>query len=100
MKRRSVTSQAIRAIDIGAEVKRQGLTLTQLAIDNGLPECACRVALKRPYYYAEQAIARLLRRPAHKLWPERYTADGEPLHPPRKPTPVADDSTSQKRACA
>lgn len=97
MKRRHIQD---RAIDIRAEVNKKGSTLTQLARDAGLPEAACRVALKTPYYHAEQAIARFLGRPAWAIWPERYSATGEPLHPPRKATPRGAVSTSQNRACA
>ncbi|MCA1972086.1 MAG: helix-turn-helix domain-containing protein [Caenispirillum sp.] len=93
-------SQRHRAIDIRADVHKAGMTLSRLALDAGLPEAACRVALTRPYYHAEQAIARCLGRSAAEIWPERYTTTGEPLHPPREGIPAADESTSQKREVA
>jgi Ner family transcriptional regulator len=62
--------------DIKASVRKAGKTLTQLALDAGLPECACRVALIRPYEAAERAIAAHLRLPLHTLWPHRYDPDG------------------------
>lgn len=97
MKRRHIRH---RAIDIKAAVHKAGQTLSQLALDAALPEAACRLALTRPYYHAEQAIARCLGRSAAELWPERYTTTGEPLHPPREGIPAADESTSQKREVA
>lgn len=89
-----------RAIDIRGALHKQGLTLTQVAIDAGLPEAACRVALRQPYHRAEQAIAACLGTTAQKLFPERYAADGTPLHPPRQGSAAPSRAASQKRACA
>ena len=67
--------------DIRAEVRKKGGTLTNLALSNGLSESACRVALTRRGFFAEQIIARFIDVPAKTLWPDRYDRDGNPLHP-------------------
>lgn len=65
---------------IKAEVEMRGMTLTRLALANGLDASACRVALRRPYLRAEQVISSFIGVPAHELWPERYHGDGTPRH--------------------
>lgn len=67
--------------DIKAAVRKSGITLTALALDNELPSSACRVALKKPYYVAEQAISRRLKISAKVLWPDRYDDEDQPLQP-------------------
>ena len=62
--------------DIKAEVWKRGKTLSRIALDAGLDRSACRVALRRPYYAAEQAIAKCIGVAAHRLWPDRYDAEG------------------------
>ena len=62
--------------DIKAAVRKKGVTLTSLAVKNGLDPSACRAALKRPYGRAEKAISSLLGIPLHRLWPDRYDASG------------------------
>lgn len=63
--------------DIKAAVRKKGVTLTSLALKNGLDPSACRAALKRPYGRAEKAISSLLGVPLHRLWPDRYDATGQ-----------------------
>ncbi|SDH29608.1 helix-turn-helix domain-containing protein [Roseospirillum parvum] len=89
-----------RAIDIRGLLHKRGLTLTGVALAAGLPEAACRVALRQPYYHAEQAIARALDTTAQRLFPERYEPDGTPLHPPKDGSAAAPPPASQKRDCA
>lgn len=67
--------------DIKAAVRKKGRSLTQLAQDAGLYASACRLAMTQPQFEGEQAIARFIGVPAHKLWPERYDPDGTPKHP-------------------
>jgi len=67
--------------DIKAEIRKTGITLTDLALENGLCASACRVALTQPLYAGEQAIADHLGLPAPALWPDRYDEQGMPLHP-------------------
>lgn len=59
---------------IRAEVEKQGKTLTQLALDHGLPEWACRHALDRRHKPGEQVIAKFIGVPLWELWPDRWTA--------------------------
>lgn len=62
--------------DIKAAVRKAGLTLTDLALRHGLPENACRNALRRPNFAGEQAILALLGLSPSRVWPGRYFADG------------------------
>lgn len=68
--------------DIRAAVEKKGKTLTQLAIDNGLEEWACRHALARRHIPGEKAIAAFIGVPVWELWPGRWraprTKGGEP----------------------
>jgi len=67
--------------DIRAEIRKTGVTLTELALNNGMEQSAVRVALCRPHFAAEQLIAKHLGRKPQDLWPDRYEADGTPKHP-------------------
>ncbi|HEY0328813.1 Ner family transcriptional regulator [Rhodopseudomonas rhenobacensis] len=79
---------------IKAEVQRRGETLTGLAIDAGLEESACRVALVRRNTRGEQAIAAYLGIPVEDLWPDRHKM------PKRKTIAERRRLASQKRdAC-
>lgn len=69
--------------DIKAAVRKTGTTLTALALQAGLPEHACRRALRQPYFMAERAIAEHLGLSPRQIWPQRYRADGTTKHPPR-----------------
>lgn len=92
--------------DIKAAIRKTGVTLTQLALETGLPESACRVALHRPRYWAEQVIAAYLGVPPFELWPQRYRRDGSLpewrlRHPAiRDSIPAIPALTSQKRRAA
>ena len=79
---------------IKAEVQRRGESLTGLAIDAGLEESACRVALVRRNIRGEQAIAAFLGVPVEDLWPDRYKA------PKRKTIAERRRLASQKQASA
>lgn len=50
----------------------RGVTLTELALNNGLPEAACRIALRKHHGPAEKVIAQFLGVAPLRLWPERY----------------------------
>ncbi len=58
--------------DIKAAIRKRGVTLKQLALDNGLHPAATRDALRQPLTSAEIVIADFLGVPAADLWPERY----------------------------
>lgn len=66
--------------EIKCAVRMKGATLTDLALSNGLPEAACRLALIRSHRAAEAVIARFLGVSARTLWPDRYDADGRRKH--------------------
>lgn len=58
--------------DIRAAVEKKGKTLTQLALDSGLNEGACRFALTHRHIPGEMAIAALIGVPVWELWPGRW----------------------------
>lgn len=58
--------------EIRARIYRKGKTLTEVALDAGLSESACRAALIRPLPSGEAAIAEFLDTTVQELWPERY----------------------------
>lgn len=63
--------------DIRAEVQKKGSNLTQVALQAGLSESACRIALlfdRAPA--ADIALSEFLEIPLHKLWPHRYDEHG------------------------
>ena len=68
--------------DIRAAVEKKGKTLTQLALDHGLNEGACRFALTHRHKPGEMAIAVCIGVPLWELWPGRWRAPlrkgGEP----------------------
>ena len=70
---------------IKAEVRmRTGKSLSQLSLDNDLPEHACRTALYRTCHIeAELVIAEILGLSAREIWPSRFRQDGGRIHPPR-----------------
>nr|DAN90193.1 MAG TPA: winged helix-turn-helix DNA-binding protein [Caudoviricetes sp.] len=87
--------------DIKAAIRKKGMSLRQLSLMNGLNRSAVTVALHRPYYYAEQVIARFLDIPASAIWPDRYDNQGNPLHQNARShryTPYRSDSASLKVA--
>ncbi len=63
--------QAIRAA-----IHMRGMTLTKLAVDNGLSESACRHALNRPLPKADMVISSFLGVSLNELWPDRYDENG------------------------
>lgn len=81
---------------IKAEIRIRGSNLTKVALDAGLSECACRIAIlfdSAPR--ADKAISKFLEKPLHELWPRRYNEDGtrkksnpsNALDPKKKPIP-------------
>jgi Ner family transcriptional regulator len=51
------------------------MTLSKLALDNGLSESACRASLLRPQLSADKVISEFLGVPLCELWPDRYDED-------------------------
>ncbi len=62
--------------DIKAAVRKTGITLTGLALANGLSESACRVAIIFKCKSGEKAIARHLKKNPYEIWPNRYDEKG------------------------
>lgn len=67
--------------DIKAAIEKRGGNLAQIGRDAGISIYTPKQALRQPCYTGEQAIADFLGVPAHTIWPDRYDADGVPLHP-------------------
>jgi len=63
--------------DIIAAIRKQELTLTELALLNGLPHRACQTAMRKPHKKAEQVIAAQLGLHPMKIWPSRYHSNGK-----------------------
>ena len=59
------------------------MTLTALALANGLSESACRKALVTKYAKAEIVISRFIDIPLHEIWPDRWTPEGLRIRRPR-----------------
>lgn len=70
--------------DIKAALAKAGYSLVGLSRTNGLPDHACRHALRHPYHDAQEAISKALKVRPEVLWPSRYDASGQSLHPPRR----------------
>lgn len=55
------------------ELKKQGLSLSRLARDNGYKSATpFTMALRQPYPKVEAIIANAVGVPARAIWPERY----------------------------
>lgn len=74
---------------IVAELHRQGMTLTELAVRNGLPKGACRKVPSQGHYKAQQVIAEFLDMKPEALWPERYPKGKPRILDTKKFPPVA-----------
>lgn len=74
---------------IVAELHRQGMTLTELAIRNGLPAGACRKIPTVRHYPAQEVLAKFLGYAPEDLWPDRYPRGGPRILDTKKFPPVA-----------
>lgn len=74
---------------IVAELHRQGMTLTELAIRNGLSANSCRRVKTLSHYPAQEAIATFLGCAPEDLWPDRYPRGGPRILDRTKFPPVA-----------
>lgn len=79
---------------VRAWVQMRGKSLTQLALEAGLPECSCRAALTRTHVAGELAIAACLGKTPRELWPARIARRE------RKPTAQRRPAHRQKRRAA
>lgn len=62
--------------DVKAAVRKRGTTLKNLALQTGLSESACRMALLEPVPAANRAIAEFLQTSVDRLWPEWFDSKG------------------------
>lgn len=88
---------------IVAELHRQGMTLTELAIRNGLPAVACRKVKTVGHFKAQEVIAKFLGMKPEALWPERYPRGKPRILDTNKFPPVASqkaEATTDKRNAA
>ncbi len=69
-----------RRLWIRAQLLLRNITLGQLSRAEGLSQSAVKTALWKPYGRGEAAIARALDMRPQDIWPERYDADGLPIH--------------------
>jgi Ner family transcriptional regulator len=70
--------------DIRAAVEKKGETLTSLALKNGLPDWACRRALRGRHIPGETAISSCIEVPLWVLWPGRWRAPRTPNGKPAR----------------
>lgn len=88
---------------IKAELHRQGMTLTELAIRNGLPSGAVRKLQTVRHYPAQEVLAKFLGYAPEDLWPDRYPKGGPRILDRTKFPPVASQKSgdpADKKAAA
>ncbi len=66
---------------IKAKLRMAGYTLADVAREAKVGESAVRLALRSPSKSGEQAIAKVMKKPLHELWPDRWTTDGKRIRP-------------------
>lgn len=66
--------------EIKALVRMTGVSLEQVSLAHGFSKGFLSAALRRPLFTAEKIIAQITRREPKDLWPDRYDAQGNPLH--------------------
>ncbi|HBT44348.1 MAG TPA: transcriptional regulator [Rhodospirillaceae bacterium] len=72
--------QGMHPEDIKAAIRKTGITLTELAMRNGLSESAVRMAIIFNCCPAgERAVIERLGVAPHAIWPERYDREGNRL---------------------
>ena len=85
--------------DIKAAVRKTGISLAELARQNGLDESTTRAALRRPQPSGNAAIAERLGKSLHEIWPEWFDETGNRISS-REDTAVAPPRASQKEKAA
>lgn len=66
---------------IKALLRMAGYTLADVARENNVSEASVRLALRKPSLSGEKAIAHMMKKPLHELFPERWTKDGKRIRP-------------------
>lgn len=64
--------------DVKAEIRKRGLTMTDLSVLHDYTDSAVRKALKSPWPAVEKIIADFLGKKPNEIWPSRYRSDGTP----------------------
>lgn len=73
------TKEAPHKEDIKAAVRKRGVALSDLSLENGLDARTCAMSLLRPIPAGNSAIADFLGQPLHALWPRWYDQQGNRL---------------------
>lgn len=63
--------------DVKAAVRKTGISLAELARQNGMAAVSGRRCLYEPVPSANRAVAKRLDKPVHELWPEWFDDKGE-----------------------
>lgn len=66
---------------IKAKLRMAGYTLADVARIEQVDASAVRLALRKPSLSGEKAIAAVMQKPLHELFPERWTKDGQRIRP-------------------
>lgn len=86
--------------DIKAAIRKKGCTLKSVSLEAGLEETTVARSLLKPIPRANRAVADLLGRPLHILWPDWYDQQGKriPHRNSPKPTPISGERHRKKLA--
>lgn len=85
---------------VKAAIRETGLTLSKLALANGLQPTTVHKALRRRTPAGNRAIAAYLGQSLHELWPEWFKEDGSNRSQPVNDTSVNRRAHGQKRKAA
>lgn len=94
--------------DVIAALRKIGWSVSQLSLTHGLSRHTLGKALQFPYPKGERLIANALGVQPQKIWPSRYTADGQtnrtrgrkPMRPAGAPLPPVVRTTLQQSSPA
>lgn len=64
--------------DVLAALKKRGLSLARLSVENGYHPTAAGKALKQSWPAIERILAAALALTPQEIWPSRYDKDGRP----------------------
>lgn len=66
---------------IKAKLRMAGYTLSDVARITQVDTSTVRLALRKPSLAGEKAIAAIMQKPLHELFPDRWTKDGKRIRP-------------------
>mgnify|MGYP001953630012 CR=1 FL=1 len=87
-----------RAAKIKSDLFQAGYSLNAVDREFGLARQGSSRALREPYAAAEVAIAKVLNTEPHKLFTERYAANGERLTPQPRQNYDRPETMAERRA--